>query len=101
MPTSNRSEAGLAPLDLLSESRQLGYLDPECSGDSPNSPPGRVATGLHMAEPRRMEVGTMSDLLLRETAIGPGLPDGLAEGNLRICARSHPATVAGCTARSP
>jgi hypothetical protein len=52
-------------LDLLCEPCQLGDLDAEGGGDSPDGAPGWVASGLDMAEPCRVENSTVGDLLLR------------------------------------
>jgi hypothetical protein len=52
-------------LDFLCESCQLGHLDGEGGGDSPDGSPGWIAPALDVAEPRWVKVGTVGDLLLR------------------------------------
>ena len=79
----------LGALDLLCESCQVGDLDAEGGGDPSDGAPGWISPGLNVAEPCRVEISTMGDLLLTEAASGPGLPDCLAEGELGLCAWGH------------
>jgi len=55
----------LGAVDLLCESCQVGDLDAEGGGDPPDGAPGWVAAGLDVAEPGRVEISTVGDLLLR------------------------------------
>jgi hypothetical protein len=82
-------ERDLLGFDLLCECGQLGDLDAEGGGDSPDGSPGWIAPSLDVAEPRRMQIGTVGYLFLRETASESCLPDRLPESDLGIGSWGH------------